>query len=83
MNDNMERPIEVSAGTGSSDLGGKMIYADLNAPFINRDGYNSIDTPLGNIGIGTSGVSPVNNGYAAIDFTPNQYIQALINALNK
>ena len=79
----IDNPIEASAGVGRSDLGGNMLYADLSAPFINRDGYNSVDTPLGNFSIGSSAASPVNNGYAAIDFTPNQYIQALINALNK
>lgn len=80
-NDSMAQPVEANVGTGASDLGGKMVYADLNAPFINRDSFRQVDTPLGNVSVGTSAVSPFNNGYAYADFTPNQYIQALINLL--
>lgn len=80
-NNNMENPVEASAGIGASDMGGKMAYADLNAPFINRDFYKGVDTPLGYASISSSAASPFNNGYASVDFTPNQYIQALASLL--
>ena len=81
--ENFENPIEASAGIGASDLGGKEIYADLNAPFINSDTYNSFNTPVGYLEYGASGATPANNGYAYAGFTPNQYIQALMTLLNR
>lgn len=79
-NDNID-PIEVNGGIGTSDVtGGDMFYVDSNYPFT-QDRYKSFNTPLGDLSLFTSAKSPFNDGYGSIDFTPNQYAQALINLL--
>ena len=83
MNDYMSNPLEASAGIGTSDLGGQDIYANVNAPFISADAYKSYDTPLGNVTLGANPATADNNGFAYADYTPNQYIQALINLMNR
>ncbi len=79
--DRFEEPIEANIGRGTSDVtGGNMYYADTNYPFT-EDRYKSFNTPLGELSMFTSAKSPFNEGYGAIDFTPNQYAQALANLL--
>lgn len=74
-------PIEANIGRGTSDVtGGNMYYADTNYPFT-EDRYKSFNTPLGELSMFTSAKSPFNEGYGSIDFTPNQYAQALANLL--
>lgn len=81
-NDNIE-PIEVNGGIGTSDVtGGDMFYVDTNYPFT-RDRYNSFDTPIGTFDLFTSAKSPFNEGYGSVDFTPANYIQALMNLMNR
>jgi hypothetical protein len=81
-NDNIE-PIEVNGGIGTSDVtGGDMFYVDSNYPFT-QDRYNSFDTPVGTFDLFTSAKSPYNEGYGSVDFTPANYIQALINLMNR
>ena len=81
-NDNID-PIEVNGGIGTSDVtGGDMFYVDSNYPFT-QDRYNSFDTPVGTFDLFTSAKSPYNEGYGSVDFTPANYIQALINLMNR
>lgn len=80
---NNGKPIEMSAGVGTSDVtGGDMFYADAKYPFT-KDRYHSLDTPVGNFSLFTTAKSPFNEGYGTVDFTPANYIQALINLLKR
>lgn len=77
------REYEFSAGVGTADTGGNDWYVDVNAPFINRDSYRQFSTPLGDVNYGSSATTPANNGHAYAEFTPNQYVQTLLNLLNR
>lgn len=74
---------ELDTGITRDDTDKLALYAFLKGIPIKESSYNEINTPLGTVGIGRNANEDVNNGEIYGDYTPNQYIQALINLLSK
>ena len=81
-NERMNYPFDVSAHYGANDDGTNSLYAFAQAP-VNQTFYNQVNTPLGMLGYGANAQNEINNGNVYADFTPNEYLQALANLLNR
>ena len=83
MNSNfMDNPIDISAHYGRNDDGTNSLYAFAGYP-ATQTYYNQVNTPLGTLGYGSNAQTDLNNGNVYADFTPNDYLQALSNLLNR
>lgn len=78
----MDYPLDVSAHYGRDDDGANSLYAFAKAP-VKENYYNQIDTPLGFLAYGSNAEDDLNKGNVYASFTPNHYIQALANLLNR
>ena len=76
-------PKELNISTGRNDAGDRDISAFLTGLPIKETSYNEINTPLGVLGYGKNAQDEVNAGSVYGDFTPNEYIQALLRLLGK
>ena len=76
-------PMDLNTGITRDDADKLNLYAFLKGVPIKNPSYNEIETPLGVIGYGKNLGEEANNGEIYGDFTPNDYIQALINLLGK
>jgi len=76
-------PMDLNTGLTRDDADKLNLYAFLKGVPIKNPSHNEIETPLGTIGYGKNLGEEANNGEIYGDFTPNDYIQALINLLGK
>ena len=81
-NDYMNTPLDVSAHYGRNDDGTKSLYANVAYP-ATQTYYNQVNIPFGTLGYGSNAQTDLNNGNVYADFTPNDYLQALSNLLNR